>query len=483
MKKILGFYQKNEKSEMVDYDYSIFIDGSDFNFILFEKTIEDLLNNKETHKKIKVNCKKRLEKLAKNSKYYKDDYMSLSKSLTNNDFLHFFNQFDLIEIAYNELDGLEEFLESNKEYLTNKKILIPFQVDFSSRSLKEVKSYYEVVKKALPKVHLFCYPYDDTNAEYESYFVDVEDYFKAYLKWDNLIGLIKSLKLSPLEEIAFIYDYLKNKKYQKEDKNEPWYTSRGIINVLVGDKIVCVGYVALFRLLVESLGHCYVETIYTKKCNEDIVTHVRAKIYIQDDKYRVDGNYIFDVTFESKKRDDEDNSNYYYFFLRTLEDINKFNNDDHYERVEYDFLDWPKIEELMKKLPDVYTEEEFNNIIKDKNLNMTKKLFCIRKNGNVKEDLLCDIKSTYELYNRKIDPHMIIKLFYNIRKIEYYLDPDNTSFTYDDLFAMSVSYLATPSALYDKPIDQYIDECLPNVRNDIEIIKITRNLREYILKK
>lgn len=507
MEKILVFYQKDNNHRSMDiYDCSIYVDNYDFNVIVGTKSIDDFLYNEEIHKNIIKNCGKEIAYLAENQEYFKDFFRNLLNALVNNDYLQFFNQFDIIKIDYNVLDGLEEFLLCNKEYLANKKILIPFYVNLSPHELDEVKTYCDVVKKVLPNATIVCSPC--STCDFGSrYYVDVQDYFAAYIKRENLLNLIKSLNLSPLEEIAFIYDYLKKGKYKKEEKEEPWYISRGLINVLVGDKIVCMGYVELFKSLVEALGHSYVNVINLKKRDQDTLKHERAMIYVKDDKYGIDGNYIFDVTFDCTKRDDYDNSNDYYFFLRTLEEMNKANNITNQERIGLDFLEWSKIEELMEKLSDFYTEEEFNSIIKDKKINhntilsnMHMKPLEIEKTGNKKEDLLHVYELIYESFNKRIEYSTIIELFYNVRKIEYYLDPANVSFIYDDLVHMTKSYLATPHAHYaeriKKIIDyydgsmslidvvaQFIEESLPGVKEDIERVKLTRGLREYLLKK
>lgn len=508
MEKILVFYQKDNNHGIFNaFDCSIYIDGYDFNILIGDKSIEDFLYNEDLHKKIKENCGENLEDFAEFIEVYKEDFKALSTSLVKNDYLQFFNQFNLIQIDYDIEDRLENFIKDNKEFLHNKTILFPHLASFSSQTFEEVKEYYKIVKKVLPEAHIVCCHSNIYGSQSDRYYVDVEDYFEAYKKREDLLNLIRGLNLSPLEEIAFIYDYLKKKKYHKEAEKEHWSTSRGIINVLVGDKIVCVGYTELFKSLVDALGHCYVKIMDIKKRDKDIPTHERALIYVKDDKYGVNGNYEFDVTFDAKREGHEENSNDYYFFLRTLEEMNKANSEKNYERFGFDLIEWSTIEKLMEKLPDVYTEEEFYSIMgKDRIdhdtilINMDMKSFNIEKSGNKKKDLLHIYKLIYESFNKKVEYKTIIKLFYNVRKIEYYLDPDNTSFTYADLLNMVKSYLAPSYANYhdqikeiiedsdgikevESIIDQFIEECLPNVKEEIERIKVTRNLRQYLLRK
>lgn len=503
MEKILVFYQKDDKHLLMsNFDCSIYVDNSDFHVVIGAESIDDFIHNEEIHKKIRDNCGEKFTYLADNNKNFKEFFKNIKRDIANDNYADFFNQFDIIEMDFDVLNGLEGFLESSKEYLKDKKILIPFLVSFSAKKLEETKNYCAIVRNILTDVELVCAPYDQS----VRYYVDVQDYYDAYSKREDLLNLIRSLNFSPLEEIAFIYDYLKGKKYQREEKGEPWYLSRGIISVLIGDKIVCKGYTTLFKSLVEELGHAYVEIIDVKKCGSDEVTHERVMIYVKDDKYGIDGNYIFDVTYDAKIKEAEEVSNNYRFFLRTVKEMNKVNIQTNNERVGLDILDWEKIVELMEKLPNVYTKEDFNRIIRDKRIdhntiliNMHMDFFRVEKKDNKKKDILEVYKYIYESFNRAIDYRKIIELFYNVRKIEYYLDPENVSFTLEDLVQMSKNYLAPNFAQcfglieylrdssdvflsIEEVIEQFIRETLPNVEEDIARVKFTRCLKEYSLK-
>ncbi len=65
-------------------------------------------------------------------------------------------------------------------------------------------------------------------------------------------------KLSPLEKLMFLYDYLKTRIY-KEDKN--YSNSTSLSRVTLGESIVCLGYSNLFSAIANLIGiSTYVKT-------------------------------------------------------------------------------------------------------------------------------------------------------------------------------------------------------------------------------
>ena len=64
---------------------------------------------------------------------------------------------------------------------------------------------------------------------------------------------IKKLHLSPLETVLYVYDLVRERKYQEEGANECHTKSRDLTSVLLGDKIVCAGFVNLFNTILEKL--------------------------------------------------------------------------------------------------------------------------------------------------------------------------------------------------------------------------------------
>lgn len=155
--------------------------------------------------------------------------------------------------------------------------------------------------------------------------------------------------------------------------------------------------------------------------------HQRSLVYIQDNKYTIDGVYVFDATFDSRKKDSYIN-NYNYFAL-LLNESEKDSPSDIYNTINLSFEDM-----LM-----VYNEDIVNRIdeIKEKQ-NQLKKALCFIKETNY--DLLEDLMRTYAFasypernivnstysryvskYNpQKISPLVFFNALYNTRIVEYY---------------------------------------------------------------
>ncbi len=133
-------------------------------------------------------------------------------------------------------------------------------------------------------------------------------------------------KLSPLEKLMFLYDYLKTRIY-KEDKN--YSNSASLSRVTLGESIVCLGYSNLFSAIANLIGiSTYVKTYINMLNKYD--GHATVVSYINDDKYNFHSFLEFDPTWDSKKdkKDTRFVSNYYWFGLSPVysEECKKRNN-------------------------------------------------------------------------------------------------------------------------------------------------------------
>ncbi len=72
--------------------------------------------------------------------------------------------------------------------------------------------------------------------------ITVEEYKKTVLVINEMVSKIKKQNLSPLEQIMYAYDIVRDRVYLEEKEGEGYETSRDLTSVLLGDKIVCVGY-------------------------------------------------------------------------------------------------------------------------------------------------------------------------------------------------------------------------------------------------
>ena len=128
----------------------------------------------------------------------------------------------------------------------------------------------------------------------------IEEYKKTIDAIDEIVKTIRKHNLSPLEEIMYAYDLVREKVYTRELDTESDRISRDLSSVLFGDKIVCAGYVAIFNSVLKNLGISVMDYKLIKKENNK-KGHVRSLIYVKDKKYHVNGVFMFDPTWDSKK--------------------------------------------------------------------------------------------------------------------------------------------------------------------------------------
>lgn len=114
---------------------------------------------------------------------------------------------------------------------------------------------------------------------------------------------IKNKKLSPFERFLCAYDFVTTKIYKEESKFEPVETSRNLIEILNGDKIVCVGYANMLCNILSRLGiPCTTQTeVCYDTVEKDFVNHMVCLIRLEDPKYKIRGIYQSDPTADAAK--------------------------------------------------------------------------------------------------------------------------------------------------------------------------------------
>lgn len=149
-----------------------------------------------------------------------------------------------------------------------------------------------------PYMHENVFFYDKFN---EGMMLSLKDMINVY---DELLRYAKiplENNYSPAESFYYIYNLLKQRIYTEEGKDEKETKSRGLKEVLYGDKIVCVGYSNLFAAISSVLGLC-AEVCSWEHIKED-EGHASNVIYLNDPKYNICGIYGVDVTWDSKENE------------------------------------------------------------------------------------------------------------------------------------------------------------------------------------
>ena len=151
--------------------------------------------------------------------------------------------------------------------------------------------------------------------------VKLLDYKRTIEYIDNIAAKIKEKDLSPIEQLMYIYDIVRDRLYIKEDDDEDYTVSRDLTSVTSGEKIVCLGFAEIFDKIVKKLGFkSKVHTIYDY---DKVKGHARNMVYVKDDKYSMNGIYTFDLTYGNKKDDSDRHFDSYFYFARSDELFSK----------------------------------------------------------------------------------------------------------------------------------------------------------------
>ena len=400
------------------------------------ESLEDRINS--------IKVKEFLEEIKKNNdEDIKDFYGTLgidNASITN--IKDIFNSVDYIEILLNDVDELE-YINNNKEFLGNKKIIIEQLISINdfSKIKRLLKKYNEMKENICVELE---YNYDPVN---------LVDCLKTMSLIKEEIDKIKKYNFSPMETIMYVYDKVRSRQYVKENKKESFTASRDLKNVLQGDKIVCVGYIKLFASILDNLGI---------KVNEDYLFngynrgHVRAAIYVKDEKYNIDGVSYLDPTHDRRYSDtyldtmrrfnvklDYDKLKYEYlsrydYFAKTKNEVDKL------YKHQYNSKSNPSsTKEFLKKITKIKISEE--NI----ELNSWIRKLCAYTNNekinfnlffdDVSDELIKKLDDIFSKINKSIPAQTMLDLLNNVRKVEY-LEDNNVPYSVDnfkDIFVQS----------------------------------------------
>lgn len=118
---------------------------------------------------------------------------------------------------------------------------------------------------------------------------------------DYYKGLVTDANLSPVEQVAYVYDILKTWHYQEhsEDKQR----SRTLHGIIADGTIVCVGYATFVETLLTELGQKVISIAPTIPTQDNpYAGHQRNMVRIDDDKYNIHGVFVLDATWDSDKK-------------------------------------------------------------------------------------------------------------------------------------------------------------------------------------
>ena len=162
---------------------------------------------------------------------------------------------------------------------------------------------------------------------------ELADVKKANKRVQKVCDRIINNNFSPLEAIAFIHKVVTLTFKYNECEDDPGL-ARSLVGALNTDNIVCVGYSLIVKAIVDKLNDenlmCDTQVLKFRNLdiekNEELLLignlggHAQNIIFINDEKYNVNGVYILDATFDCKN-DDYPRGKGYTNFLLPVEDL------------------------------------------------------------------------------------------------------------------------------------------------------------------
>ena len=124
--------------------------------------------------------------------------------------------------------------------------------------------------------------------------------FKAMRNFFNdFSNRYNTYNLSMLEKITLAYDYVKF-FYANNETSDRLTDSRSIAKCISTGNIVCEGFSKMFCQLLSEMG-INSNLIFIEPNSNEESGHVRVILRVDDDKYNVHDNFIFDPTWDSAK--------------------------------------------------------------------------------------------------------------------------------------------------------------------------------------
>ena len=393
---------------------------------------------------------------------------------------------------------IAEFVRKNP-ILSTKKIIFEDEFDLDATLLNKVR---EAFGKNTTNIY---FKVNGNNKE-----IAFKEYEDTIITINNFVDSIKSFDFSPLETIMYVYDIVRDRIYKEVDENEDKMISRNLTSALLGDKIVCVGYAVIFSTLLNRLGIACDEVFLRQPGKR--VGHARNVIRIKDDKYNVDGIYYFDPTWNSKKNKFDNNFMFSYrYFALTKEQMDEIDKGRIVDE-EFPYFSNNMAQEFkkqaesvgLKNLPDDFVKSiNFMALLVNGDSLFSKMLL----NPYVPDSMKPNKDNIYEslleiekYFIKPITAETLIRVLFNVRKQEYYNNPEKYAFALID-FCKTVAcshwdYEGTPVEKLMMQLAETSEDKMKvnfhqsirvanenNIPEQIEQVKLTRTLRSIYEQK
>lgn len=339
-----------------------------------------------------------------------------------------------------------DFIKNNS-FLKDKKIVIS-----EALKLNDYEKVEELLEKYKDYKDNLYFPLSNND-----YYIKLEDCYKTMQYIKGVSDSILELGLSPMETIMYTYDYVRNREYKAENQDEDPSKSRDLTSIILGDKIVCVGFANLFDAIIYNMGIRGKEVSLISKSSEEIYGHRRNLVYVKDNKYDIDGVYYFDATFDCKKEGQVNEFLYRYrFFAKTIGEMTALDKHEFIDR-NYPYYSDNMNEDLEKLISDAYYADSIslvevlkrgldilpsiNNmarIVDDKDLLYWECLnpVSLKFMDFDKEEVLERLKNIQEKYTKPIPAETFIRLLNNVRKVQHSENPEFYPYSIDSIYSV-----------------------------------------------
>lgn len=330
---------------------------------------------------------------------------------------------------------MEKYVANNPRVF-DKKILVTCEEDFSNEDLRTLE---RVFGGKTDNVYFSMRGNDSL--------ISFEECKKTQEYISRTVGEIESLHLSPLEKVMYVYDIVRDRIYKEESSDEELSESRDLTRVLLGDKIVCEGYARLMCTLLSKLEISNMK--YRLICNDvEGIGHSRVVVYIDDEKYDIQGVYYLDPTADHRTDETRDFLYRYRFFVKTKHEIEHLSNGSFTDITFGDFgenyvIEFAKMcrEKGLAHI-DKRVIEEINRIsflIDGKSIIPNPQLLdenlpdVLRRTFDLDETIK-NLNRYVELFNKQLSCEKFMRLLVGVRKLQYYHEPDKYPFSMTAIF-------------------------------------------------
>lgn len=480
-------------------EFDIFYTPMEYGLEVYVDSIEkfkSLINDKEIFKKHIDLHKEWAKKVLVSGEFYDDDIKCTNFLEKNYDKI--LEIVDHISLSFETIDT-KEFIKEYPMLLNNKLVLDDLLTIVDEEKINELILKYDDMKE-----NVYIFLEGNTGA------ISLIDCKKTIDEIKEKAEAIKKLGLSPMENIMYLYDQVRNRVYKKEAENELGSKSRDLSQVMFGDEIVCVGYANIMYAVLNYLGIRSRMVFLSDPTNENS-GHARNVVYVNDPKYNIDGVYYFDATWDSKN---EANKNsflmIYTYFAKTKSymsevdfgsyvesDIPEY-SDDMCEILEEN-LNAKNYEILFKYFT---TIDSMSKLALDEKIIDFNKLISHSFTEEEINEILDKFALAYDKYNSEIDAETMIQLFNNVRKIEHYQNEQLYPYSLTAIlnaiktseFEFSGSYLTVEErfeqiisgqklSIRDEFIRYLKKSDIPKQMKQIELTKTLRKVRDKKLGK